>query len=279
MEISILNKLNLEWFYNGIEFQNLFLKESYRFNVASLPKRFNETDPAFKIAYNMHRYIDVSKEFSDDSEKDVAYTSGGRDVISGNYGWGCAITSQEISYAYAKIDSQSNLVERSLEDMALTILVMYQRYTCIMLNEKIHSRFDGTSSIDIHDLKGESLEFIAYGTLAPSQISRWNNVCETYRYLQELTGLNESMSEIREKIDLLNEEQDRLDEKRDAAISTLFTVFGIVSIIASLLQIVDYVLNGSTVMLVSFVISLLFSVVFLTALLLRIKRRKPKKHF
>ena len=44
-------------------------------------------------------------------------------------------------------------------------------------------RLKGEASL--RDLKREALEFISYGTLAPSQISRWNNVCETYRSLRK----------------------------------------------------------------------------------------------
>ena len=76
------------------------MKEAYRLNVAALPKRFEERKIAEKIAYNEHRLIDVTKEFSDLSEKDVEYASGARDVNDSHYGWACAITSQEIAYAY-----------------------------------------------------------------------------------------------------------------------------------------------------------------------------------
>ena len=43
------------------------------------------------------------------------------------------------------------------------------------------------------------MEFIAYGTLTPSQVSKWNNVCETYRALQKENGVNEALDEIKEK--------------------------------------------------------------------------------
>ncbi len=45
----------------------------------------------------------------------------------------------------------------------------------------------------------KALEFIAYGTLTPSQVSKWNNVCETYRVLQKRNGVNEALDEIKEK--------------------------------------------------------------------------------
>ena len=108
----------------------------------------------------------------------------------------------------------------------------------MLLNEKIHERFQGISAQSIRGLKKEALEFIAYGTLTPSQVSKWNNVCETYRVLQKENGVNEALDEIKEKIELLNEEQDHIDS---------------VSIIAAALQILDYLSSGRGVMIEGFV--------------------------
>lgn len=82
----------------------------------------------------------------------------------------------------------------------------------MIFNEKIHRRFTGEEDrlkkeASLRDLKREALEFVSYGTLAPSQISRWNNVCETYRSLQKQNGVNDALEEISQKITLLNEEQ------------------------------------------------------------------------
>lgn len=97
------------------------------------------------------------------------------------------------------------------------------------------------------------MEFIAYGTLTPSQVSKWNNVCETYRALQKENGVNEALDEIKEKIELLNEEQDHIDSKRESRVSMILAVFGFVSIIAAALQILDYLSSGRGVMIGGFV--------------------------
>ncbi len=97
------------------------------------------------------------------------------------------------------------------------------------------------------------MEFIAYGTLAPSQVSKWNNVCETYRALQKENGVNEALDEIKEKIELLNEEQDHIDSKRESRVSMIIAVFGFVSIVAAALQILDYLSSGRGVMIGGFV--------------------------
>ena len=96
------------------------------------------------------------------------------------------------------------------------------------------------------------MEFIAYGTLTPSQVSKWNNVCETYRALQKENGVNEALDEIKEKIELLNEEQDHIDSKRESRVSMIIAVFGFVSIVAAALQILDYLSSGRGVMIGEF---------------------------
>lgn len=275
---KILNQLNpkMEWFNKDKDkdLQNFILKEAYRLNVAYVPNRFKETDIISKITYNEHRIIDLSRDFEDLSEKDVKYVTGARDVVSEDYGWGCSITSQEISYAYA--NGNDNLADRASDDLLLTMLVMYQKYTCMQLNEEIHQRYKSVMlTKSIRDLKREAMEFIAYGTLAPSQISRWNNVCDTYRQLIELNGIDETIAEIEEKINLLNEEQERIDSKRGNTIGMIIAVFGLISIISSTLQIVDYVSKGRTEILVSFVISIVAVLVF-GAFLIRMLLTKRK---
>lgn len=264
----------MDWFISEESYKPFILKEAYRMNVAGLPKRFEETEIAERITYNEHRIIDLSLDFTDNSGKDVAYVSGARDVNLCNYGWGCAITSQEISYAYAI--GYKSPIERAQDDLLLTMLVMYQKYTCLHLNEELHQRYVSKANRknSIRELKHEAMNFIAYGTLAPSQISRWNNVCETYRALIELNGIHETTQEIKEKISLLDEEQERIDSQWENTIGMIIAVFGLISIVASVLQIMDYVSTGSLEMLVSFGVSTGCSLLFGIGLIIMLLRRK-----
>ena len=102
-------------------------------------------------------------------------------------------------YAQGKLP----LAERAEDELLLTILAVYQKYSCLILNEEIHKRHVLEKSKrgfqkSIRELKLEAMEFIAYGTLVPSQISRWNNVCEMYRLLIQMNGVEESIGEIKE---------------------------------------------------------------------------------
>lgn len=256
------------------------LKEAYRLNAAYAPRRFESTEILNRITYNEHRIIGLSHDFEDLSEGDVAYVTGAKDVISEDYGWGCCVTSQEISLVY--VQGKVSLAARAEDDLLLTLLAVHQKYSCLMLNEEIHQRHmreRGKSGFQksIQELKWEALEFIAYGTLAPSQISRWNNVCEMYRLLIRMNGVEESIDEIKEKISLLNEEQERLDARRENSIGMIIAVFGLISIVGAVLQTVDYVSSGRTEMIVSFVLSCTGIAAFTAALAGMYWRRKKKK--
>lgn len=281
-------KITLSWFTQDENSRKYIIKEAYRLNIASLPKRFENNEIPKRIAYNGHRLVDVTRDFEDVSEMDVEYATGAKDVEDEHYGWACAITSQEISYAYGpklgKMEprDKNDLWERSEDDLLLTMLVMYQKYTCMIFNERIHQRFIGESSRlkreeSLRNLKREALEFISYGTLAPSQISRWNNVCETYRSLQKQNGVNELLEEISQKITLLNEEQDRIDGERESRVSMIITVFGLVSIVSATLQMLDYISTGRPLMIIGFLATSVVMILFFLTMIYKEFRKKKKR--
>ena len=282
-------KITLSWFIQDENSRKYIIKEAYRLNIASLPKRFEDNEIPKRIAYNGHRLVDVTRDFEDVSEMDVEYATGAKDVEDEHYGWACAITSKEISDAYGpgqgktEPRDKNGLWERSEDDLLLTMIVMYQKYTCMIFNEKIHQRFTSEErrlkgEASLRDLKREALEFISYGTLAPSQISRWNNVCETYRSLQKQNGVNEALEEISQKITLLNEEQDRIDGERESRVSMIITAFGLISIIAAALQTLDYISTGNLLMIAGFLVTCVAMILFFLALRFdEIRRRRKQK--
>ena len=91
--------------------------------------------------------------------------------------------------------------------------------------------------------------FKAYDTITPAQISRWSNVCETYRYLLQMNGVDEALADVSEKVDLIDEEMERVNAGHQNFFATVIAVFGLTSIVASVLQIVDYVQPGDPTML------------------------------
>lgn len=232
----------------------LAIKESYLFNVAIVNKRFKQLETLERVTFNAHKIIDLSLDFEDTSEKDIAYTYGARDVDNKTYRWGACISSQSISYVYAieRIeDITQNMIDTSKDDFLLTILVLHQKNTCMLLNEEIQDTISKTSKKyfftkkKIKELKKEAIEFKASDTLAPSQVSRWYNVCETYRHLLNVNGVYEALEEIEQKVDLINEEQKEKSTEIQNYVATVIAVFGLISIVASVLTIVDFVSKGT----------------------------------
>jgi len=276
---GIISKNNLK-IYLDKDSIDLLLNESYIFNFALTTKRFENLDTLKILSMNVHKQIEMESDFEDASEADINYTSGARDVKNKTYRWGSCISSLDISFVYACKDIPKDeeelisVVKDVTEcDLFLTILAMIQKYTCMRLNEAIHESLyvsmrgehkKATSKSVIQNLKRQALEFRAFGTLAPSQISRWNNVCETYRYLLEAQGVEEALEEIEQKIELINSDQQQKVEKRQNIVSAIIAIFGLSSIIASVMQVVEYIATGSSNMLISFAIS---SVIILLVLI------------
>lgn len=248
---------------------NLLLNESYIFNFALIDERFKELETLRKLSLNVHKQISLEKEFEDKSESDINYTYGAKDINKESYRWGCCISTLDASYVYAcKVDKNKllSIAKTATEsDLFLIILTMIQKYTCMKLNEDIHNSLNKANikNKDIQRIKKDALEFRAFGTLAPSQISRWHNVCDTYRCLLDVLGVNEALQEIEEKIDLINSDQEERIAKKQNFISIVIAAFGLISIVASVLTIVDFISTGDTKLIVSLVSSISIIVVFI----------------
>lgn len=269
-----LSKNNLE-IYLERENVDLLLNESYVFNFALTTKRFQNLETLKILTNNVHKQILLEKDFEDRSETDINYTSGARDVNKETYRWGCCISSLDISFVYAcsipneKEKLMALVKEVTQCDLFLTLLTMIQKYTCMKLNDDIHESLYNSfttkkqmNKLNIQDLKQQALELRAFGTLAPSQISRWHNVCETYRYLLEAQGVDEALQEIEQKIDLINSDQEQRISQKQNMISIVIALFGLISIVASILTIVDLVSSGSMIMIISLIASTSMIVVF-----------------
>ncbi len=254
------------------EEKSLAIKESYLLNAAFTDRRYKKTEKLDQATFNVHKLIGVEDDIEDKGETDIVYTYGGRDVENRTYRWGCCISKQSISFVYgpsnnnydtkskksirpvSKMEGKEKLeymLATAQDDLLLTVLALYQRYTCMMLSEAIVNRMRESKrqSRAIRRIKEEVFRFRAYDTITPSQISRWNNVCETYRHLLEMNGVDEALDDVSSKIDLINEEMERVNASHQNFFTTVIAVFGLTSIVAAVLQIVDYVEPGDPTML------------------------------
>ncbi len=132
--------------------------------------------------------------------------------------------------------------------MLLTIIALFQKYVCVQINDLIYEKVKsaGNKEENIREIKRTVLKVRAYETYTPSQISRWNNVCEIYRLLLEINGVNDYMRDIQEKADLLDEELELASAERENKLMNIITLFGALSIITSVLTIVDFI-KGSPI--------------------------------
>ena len=173
----------------------------------------------------------------------------------------------------------ANVAEQSRDDVFLTMLVLHQKSTCMLVNEGIQNTLidNKRQSLKyfrkVKMLKKEALEFRASGTLAPSQVSRWNNVCETYRCLLAVNGIDEALEEIEQKVELIRDEQERKSSDMQNYVATVIAVFGLISIVASVLSIVDLVNSGSTDIVAALGVSCIGVVLFVFSwLILMLKK-------
>lgn len=261
---GVLRDFNFEIYVKNPEANAL--KESYWLNAAFVKTRFKELITLERLTYNAHRLIPIGMDFEDSSEKDIGYISGGKDVKQKDYGWGCCVSSQSISYVYGEKPmikpevvnapiTAEGIWKRAECDLLLTVIALFQKYICIELNNRIYEKVkeDEQKEENIHEIKSTVLKVRAYETYTPSQISRWNNVCETYRLLLEINGVNDYMNDIQDKVNLLDEELERVSAEREkkssdreSKIMNIIALFGALSIIASVLTIIDFI-KGSPI--------------------------------
>ncbi|MBE5857928.1 MAG: hypothetical protein E7296_10250 [Lachnospiraceae bacterium] len=226
--------------------EDSIVNEAYFHNVAVVGKRFKQIETMEQIAYNLHRLKDISHKFEDLSEKDIRYTYGGRDVESETYRWCCCISKQSVSYVYGmekKEITDSDVADCVFEGLPLTMLAMYQRSACMMMKEKLQSVieiYSLASKRKINKLNMTAMNFKVNDTIAPSMVSRWNNVCETYRGLYEVNGIPEVLDEIGGKIAFISEEQARRRNTTWGVVAAIITIVGLVQTLVAAIDLVEF---------------------------------------
>ena len=88
------------------------------------------------------------------------------------------------------------------------------------------------------------LRFQAFGTVTPANLSRWHNVKQIYAYLLEVNDIPAAIQDISNKVNILAEHQQETERAQSETVINIITIFGIVSILASVLSIVQILSNG-----------------------------------
>ena len=90
------------------------------------------------------------------------------------------------------------------------------------------------------------LQFRAYGTVTPAVISRWHNVRRIYEHLLEFLGVPEAIEELSDKLEMLSNAQKEMEDTRTQAVMSGITIFGLISILDSVLSIYEVLSVGSS---------------------------------
>ena len=237
-----LERLGLHSFYGP---GSLFL-EAFVYNAALMPSYFHTLEEIRKITFNMHRMSPMEQLVEDLSEEDVAYVYAVKIRSLDAYRWGCCVSSQTISYVKAdpNLDYPKELQAQIRSGLPVVVLALYEKYTCLLFGRQL-SKDNEKKSRHIRELKRRMLEFKAYGTVSPATISRWYNVRMIYAHLLRFFDVEEAIGEITDKIEILSNAQKEIEDARNNALMTGITIFGIVSILDSLLSIYEVIVNGT----------------------------------
>lgn len=251
---------------------SMFL-EAYVYTLALLKGRFQTLEEMRKITFNLHLMTSPEEAVEDESEEDVRYVYAAKDQKIGSYRWGCCVSSQTISYAVGDRNRSLDdaMKEQGEDGLPVTLLALYQKYTCLRFTELL-AIMDKKKASRLRQLKKQMLEFRAYGMIAPANISRWHNVKQIYRHVVETNGIPEATEDIVNTLNILSEHQKEIETARNDAVVGIITVFGIVSILASILTIIQILSGGGSVEWLVTIVSVL-SMLMIVALMVMWRKK------
>lgn len=116
------------------------------------------------------------------------------------------------------------------------------------------------------------LKFQAFGTVTPANLSRWHNVKQIYAYLLQVNDISAAIQDISGKLNILTEHQQEIERARSETVINIITVFGIVSILASVLSIVQ-ILSGGDLLIWASTVLTTAALILITVIAVRNQRK------
>ena len=246
--LNMCIRWKLERFYNS---EASVLLEAYTYILALRDALYPSLEDIRKITFNLHQMHNPDVPVEDESEADIRYAYAVKNTALNGYRWGCCVTSQTTAYAVADVSGQMDIQQEMLtqaeDGLPITVLALYEKYTCLRFTQLI-AELKPRNLRTIIELKRMMLNFQAFGTVSPANLSRWNNVKQIYAYLLEVSETDSAMQDISSKIDILVAQQQELETVRSTRIMNLITVFGIVGIMASVQEIVQILSDANGLM-------------------------------
>lgn len=241
---DFLTPLGLKKFFDG---NSSYLLDAYTYLLALFPERFQTLGEMKRLTFNLHQMMPLDTLVEDDSEADIRYVYAVKVQSLNSYRWGCCVASQTISYvvADAEVDIDAEMDVQACDGLPVVTLALYQKYTCLRFTQLI-SALEGRKMSRIKELKKMMLRFQAFGTVLPAGLSRWHNVKQIYGYILEVNDISTAVSDVSAKVSILAERQEELERSRNEMFINLITLFGVISILASVLDIIQILSGGGT---------------------------------
>ena len=246
---DFLFPLGIQKFFDG---ESSYLLDSYTYIFTVVPQWFENLEQMRKPVFNLHKMMPLDIESEDEAEEDIRYVYAARNQEKDAYRWGCCVTSQTISYIVADeaMDFEAERRAQASDGLPVVLLALYEKYTCLRFAELTRM-----NKGKIKELKELMLNFQAFGTVTPANLSRWHNVKQIYANLLEVNDIPAAIEDISTKLNILTAHQEAVEHARSETIINLITIFGIVSILASVLSIVQILADGDLLIWVSTILT------------------------
>ena len=246
---DFLSPLGIQKFFDG---ESSYLLDAYTYIFTVVPQWFENLEQMRKPVFNLHKMMPLDIESEDEAEEDIRYVYAARNQEKDAYRWGCCVTSQTISYIVADeaMDFEAERRAQASDGLPVVLLALYEKYTCLRFAELTRM-----NKGKIKELKELMLNFQAFGTVTPANFSRWHNVKQIYANLLEVNDIPAAIEDISTKLNILTAHQEAVEHARSETIINLITIFGIVSILASVLSIVQILADGDLLIWVSTILT------------------------
>ncbi|MBP3494239.1 MAG: hypothetical protein J6J83_06480 [Oscillospiraceae bacterium] len=244
---SYCRKFGLERFFENKSAS--FFLDAFTFTMALTENYFESLDILKKYTFNLHQMTEITSDLEDFSEEDVRYVFAVKIQERNAYRWGVCISSQTMSYIFAdeNMNMAAHIEEQKRDILPIAILALYEKYTCLRFGQLILS----SDRKQTQKTKQLMLNFKAYGTINAANFSRWHNVKQVYANLLEVNDIREAISDVEYKINIISESQKEQEKERSDRVMNIITLFGIVSILASVLSIVQILSEGNPAIWIS----------------------------
>ena len=264
---ELFQSWGLRKFFDG---PSPLLLDAFTHTVALLPDYFPTLDSLRRITFRLHQMIPLESDMDDESEEDTGYVYAVKSEEQAAYRWGCCVASQKLSYAVAdpKMNLAAEMHNQAMDGLPMTLLMLYQKFTCLRFTELIALR---EKARDLEKLQQMMLEFRAFGTVTPANLSRWHNIKQIYAHLLSANDIATAVEDVSTKISILSAEADAREARRSERVGSIITVFGLVSILDSVMSIADALRSGEPIF---WHCGTLTAAVLMLLLLLAAKRRK-----